>query len=583
MALTKASYSMITGAPVNVVDFGAVGNGIADDTQALTAFFAALSAGAAGYMPPGTYSYNRSQAELGADCAQFVLSAKGAVIQCSAYPTLGTSAIINFVKIRADYVDIDGLTVDGGWDRIGNRIDDYCRANGFFNYMHGLMINANGGFIDNITTHDCEGLGFTTEDNDDVGSMMNVNIGKITSYYNWMIGVDFRSQDGYIENVNVSEIICYNNGTRGVGWVQVNFGDMKAAAGTTNMNVGSILTYDGGGTGVGIGQYGNPASGDISGATNISIGRINAHGNSGHGVELYASINCNIGHINAYENGKRGVYWERSDTNNLFGYVGQVESISSSLNGEDGVLISGWTNVQIGSITAWNNGTSGAGFSGVRFYAASLVGVTETGHIHISALRAFDDRAGSSRTQDYGVSFQYFGQQQAFTSMDNLDCGNNKVKDVAWLVYGNSKTVSFNEASYDSITPDYADVSRVLMTENGVYKQKWKTTDASTTYSLVAKPKDGQDFIAVSTAVGRNAGGTNLHFSQNTAAYKWIGTGWQKVNSMQNLEYKTGATDSYNNEFGTAIGVVVQGLAATAIDWDVTLQFSTQIDREFAI
>jgi hypothetical protein len=40
MALTKVSYSMITGAPVNALDFGVVGNGTADDT---TAFLAACS------------------------------------------------------------------------------------------------------------------------------------------------------------------------------------------------------------------------------------------------------------------------------------------------------------------------------------------------------------------------------------------------------------------------------------------------------------------------------------------------------------------------------------------------------------
>lgn len=35
MSLTKASYSMINGAPVNVLDFGAVGDGSHDDTQAI--------------------------------------------------------------------------------------------------------------------------------------------------------------------------------------------------------------------------------------------------------------------------------------------------------------------------------------------------------------------------------------------------------------------------------------------------------------------------------------------------------------------------------------------------------------------
>jgi hypothetical protein len=40
MSLTKVSYSMINGAPLNITDFGAVGNGVADDTAAFNAMFA---------------------------------------------------------------------------------------------------------------------------------------------------------------------------------------------------------------------------------------------------------------------------------------------------------------------------------------------------------------------------------------------------------------------------------------------------------------------------------------------------------------------------------------------------------------
>ena len=63
MSLTKVSYSMIQGAIVNVLDYGAVGNGIADDTAAIQAAINSLattsSASATGggtvYIPAGKF------------------------------------------------------------------------------------------------------------------------------------------------------------------------------------------------------------------------------------------------------------------------------------------------------------------------------------------------------------------------------------------------------------------------------------------------------------------------------------------------------------------------------------------------
>lgn len=52
MSLTKATYSMISGAPVNVLDFGADLTGVADSSLA---FQAALNAASNVYIPPGTY------------------------------------------------------------------------------------------------------------------------------------------------------------------------------------------------------------------------------------------------------------------------------------------------------------------------------------------------------------------------------------------------------------------------------------------------------------------------------------------------------------------------------------------------
>jgi hypothetical protein len=57
MTLTKATYSLIKGAPLNVVDYGAVGNGVADDTAAIQAAIdAAFTAGGGVVVvPSGTY------------------------------------------------------------------------------------------------------------------------------------------------------------------------------------------------------------------------------------------------------------------------------------------------------------------------------------------------------------------------------------------------------------------------------------------------------------------------------------------------------------------------------------------------
>lgn len=52
MSLTKVSYSMINGSPINVLDFGAVGNGVTNDTAA---FQAAADVGGQILVPDGTY------------------------------------------------------------------------------------------------------------------------------------------------------------------------------------------------------------------------------------------------------------------------------------------------------------------------------------------------------------------------------------------------------------------------------------------------------------------------------------------------------------------------------------------------
>jgi hypothetical protein len=83
MSLTKVSYAMIQGDPLNVIDFGAVGDGTTDDTVAIQAALNALSNnGAIVFVPSKTYK-TTSVLTLNPNLYGILIQGNGATIKAS--------------------------------------------------------------------------------------------------------------------------------------------------------------------------------------------------------------------------------------------------------------------------------------------------------------------------------------------------------------------------------------------------------------------------------------------------------------------------------------------------------------------
>lgn len=114
MSLTKATYSLINGAPINVLDFGAVGDGVADDTAAIQAAVTAASNNASVYFPAGTYLVGAAGIDV-ASKTGLTLFGESAIIKITAISTL-TIPSLGACSIRFSSCTrsgVRGLTING--------------------------------------------------------------------------------------------------------------------------------------------------------------------------------------------------------------------------------------------------------------------------------------------------------------------------------------------------------------------------------------------------------------------------------------------------------------------------------------
>jgi hypothetical protein len=152
MALTKATYSMIEGAPVNVLDYGAVGDGVADDRAAI---HAAIAAGAGGVVVfPKPSNFYRIGSTLGNIPVNTTLQGPGRYTPCIKRGFNG-GYMANFL----DGVGCQEMTWDGNGGTNTGGIIDVPVLNGNQSVSNCRFINATGGTPIHFTATGANGSG----------------------------------------------------------------------------------------------------------------------------------------------------------------------------------------------------------------------------------------------------------------------------------------------------------------------------------------------------------------------------------------------------------------------------------------
>lgn len=165
MALTKATYSMISGAPINVKDYGAVGDGTTDDTAAIQA---ALANNKEVYIPNGTYK-TTATLTINIRGQKIIGESSDDTVIMKSFDGVGMTTSV-------DNVNISCLRIDSSGDDAGNTS------------AHGLVLDGKRWNVSELILFGHAGRGFyASKGNLSLAQKINVagnNIGI------WLDGVD---------------------------------------------------------------------------------------------------------------------------------------------------------------------------------------------------------------------------------------------------------------------------------------------------------------------------------------------------------------------------------------------------------
>lgn len=524
MGLTKVTYSMIDGAEVNVFDFGAIADGINDDTAAIQSAIDSLTMGGSVYFPSGTYNITGIRIDgSGSNLTNIVLQGEGnsSVLQMAANNTS------NVIKSLSGFgFQIKNLKIQGALGRGVTPLRGPSK--GFWtpstSYVVGDTVEvsstdtqtttvAASNLVYVCTNNNTSSATFLADKAADWSLSANPNFYTVDVSYGTRNGIYLSgATNSIIENCTIVDCV-YAAINVGTGPVQA--GNTTPASAYIRIEKNYIENCDNGVAG-GLQSYVSYVGNNIKNCVNFGIViddpnsfgcTVSANtvtGCGSHGIYFYgpdycsitgntvsycsgvgilvvqASVSCPVSG-NAVSNCLQGIRTYNSsigiitgnacransqygisvdtvsqiaitgnecDNNTYDGiYLTAVSSFSvcsnsCSSNKGSGIYITGCSNGSIvGGILLNNNDLASPTATGSGIYSNNSTSIV------VSGVRAFDARAGGSKTQKYGVYST--GTSDSITLAGNLFSGNGTSD---FLLSGSANRVTPSVANVTNAT-----------------------------------------------------------------------------------------------------------------------------------
>jgi parallel beta-helix repeat protein len=362
MSLTKASYSMITGAPVNVLDYGAKGDGSTDDSAAIQA---AINTGKPVVFPYATYKISTPityTGEVNIDGNNSTILGDG---QSFTFTNASNSKIknLNFQPITTPYTILRDPNV---WTATSANViqsfQGYIPTSQDTDIWSSLSASIQAQV--SVRPYQRPGLWFKTNS---ATAASNVLISNITGYGASIVLEGY--QNSTVQNCNI-------NGNTGAGTIFFNNGipydstntalGYTMARGLNNKAVNNVTLY---GSYCGVAFTGNDyflASGNtcnLNGESGIKTVQHDAT------AQLPVGAACSNGVING--NATFGNYYDGIDAGTVYGISGYlagytvVSSNTCMYNRATGITTEGTLYLTVIGNTVSNNGASGINATGL--------------------------------------------------------------------------------------------------------------------------------------------------------------------------------------------------------------------------